>query len=63
MANLDQILNFAIPAILILVVVGFLWTKVLGQFLGPLFVRLWEWMKGNGEKTTQHTGKREIVYD
>jgi hypothetical protein len=63
MAYLDSILNFGIPAILILITLGFLYTKVIQPWVLPLLAKLWEWMKGNKEEGSPATTKREIIYE
>jgi len=58
MGTIDSILNFAVPALIIFVVIGFVWTKLLAP-------SLWPWMKGllDGAKRTgdERRGK-EIIY-
>jgi len=60
MASLDSILNFAIPAILILVAFGFIYTKFLKPWVVPWVISFWEWIQGK-EMPTIHR-KKEIVY-
>jgi len=56
MATFDAILNFAIPTLIILVVVVFIWTK----FLAP---SIWPWLKSTFEGKTISGGRtKEIVY-
>jgi hypothetical protein len=57
----DKILNFAIPALLILVVIAFVWTKMIGAWLGPQLAKFWQWLKGEGE--AQQHKRKEIVYE
>jgi len=64
MASFDETLNFAIPAILILIAIGFIYIKFLQPFVIPMLSRFWEWAKGNAEpvQTIGHN-KREITYE
>lgn len=42
-STLDSILNFAVPTLIILVVIGFVWIKTpLGAWLGPIFSGWWD---------------------
>ena len=66
-SSIDQALNFGIPAILILVVLGFVWTKMLEPWVMPMLVKLWGWAKDQmtkdkGEDGTVTRG-RDIVYE
>jgi len=65
MATLDSFLNFAVPALIILVVVGFVWVKTpLGAWLGPIFSSWWEGLRGGGG--SHHSGgemQRVITYE
>ena len=60
MASLDDILNVAIPIILILIAVGFVWLKLLGPWLGPWLSKMWERL--NNTEINVHR-KKEIVYE
>ena len=61
MSQLDSILNIAIPVLLIVVVCGFVWVKMLEPWFGNHLKRLWEWIKGSSQAQT--TTIKEIVYD
>jgi hypothetical protein len=62
MANLDQILNIAIPTLLFLIVFGYIYTKLLEPWVVPHLRNLWEWIKGGG--TAIHMPqKKEIIYE
>jgi len=58
---LDSILNFAIPALLIVIAFGFVYVKFIGPYVVPWLVQLWEWLKG--KETTTTSGKKEIIYE
>ena len=57
--GLDEILNFVVPAILVLVVCVFIWTKILAP-------TIWPWMKGmldSAKEKGDHARGKEIFYD
>lgn len=56
----DSVLNFIIPALIILIVIGFAWTKLIEPALWPFLKN----MLGIG-KEAAHDAKygKEIVYD
>jgi hypothetical protein len=45
MPTLDQILNFGIPALLIIITLGFLWVKFIEPWCLPMLSKFWEWLK------------------
>lgn len=59
--DIDTILNWAIPALLILIVAGWLYTKLLLPWVVPHIVNAWNRMRDKQEEA-QSTGK-EIVYE
>jgi len=62
--TLDQILNVAVPVVIILIVVGFIWIKFLSSWCTPLLVKFWEWLKSGGTSSVHVlSGKKEIVYE
>ena len=63
MATLDSILNWLVPTILILVVVGFVYTKFISPWVVPHLIRLWEWAKGSSQQESQGIKNKEIVYE
>jgi len=61
MASIDEILNFVVPAVLILIAAGFLYTKFIGPWVVPMLAKLWGWISGSSEEI--HISKRkEISY-
>ena len=54
--NIDSIMNFAVPTLIIFVVIGFIWTKLLSPSLGPWIKSLWDGAKGHDNTS------KEIVY-
>jgi len=58
MAGIDTALNIAVPTILILIVISFVWSKIIDPLLMPHLKKLWEYMNEAGE--TKHT--KEIIY-
>lgn len=63
MATLDSILNFAIPAILILIAVGFVYTKFIQPWVVPHLIKLWEKIRESGNNPQTENTRREIVYE
>ena len=59
--NLDEALNVGIPILLILITLGFVYTKFLEPWVTPHILKLWNKMK---EKTSEELPQRgqEIVY-
>jgi len=62
MATLDDILNVGVPAILILVVVGFIWIKFLNPFVIPMIKNMVEYFKGKNIKVPG-VNRKEISYE
>ena len=60
MPTLDSILNFAIPTLLILIAIGFVYIKFLSP-LTPQIKKILEWLQGNSQ--TQEHRMREITYE
>jgi len=56
--TLDSFLNFLVPTLIILVVIGFIWTRLLSPSIGPWLRSLWD---SAGERGQQMRGKA-IVY-
>ena len=57
-STFDSILNILIPALLIIVVVGFIWIKFLEPWGMPLLKKMWASMSG-----ASLGKKREIEYE
>lgn len=63
MATLDEILNIGVPALLILIILGFLYVKILEPYVVPMFAKLWARItEKREEKETIRYGK-EIIYE
>ena len=61
--NLEDILNFAIPTLLLLIALGFVYVKFLSPWVIPMLSRLWEWAKGTtANRTEGEFRRREISY-
>lgn len=60
MASLDSVLNFVIPAILIVIALGFIWTKFIEPWVLPHAKRFWEYLQGQNSKITR---QKEVVYE
>ena len=58
----DQVLNYGIPILLIVVVLGFLWTKFLKVYVAPFLGDMWDKLKGSNIKNPLKTTK-EISYE
>jgi len=58
--SLDSILNIVIPTLLILVVIGFVWTKLLGPWLGPWISNTWDKMI---HREVPINMRKEIIYE
>ena len=58
MASLDSVLNFAIPALLIAIAIGFIYMKFLEPYLVPLIMKMWNYQS---DKPNEHKQK-EIIY-
>jgi hypothetical protein len=63
MANLDQIMNWGIPTLLLLIAIGFIWTKFLQPWVFPMFAKMWEWIKNSQEPTHNTSNRKEIAYE
>ena len=61
MASIDEILNFVVPAVLILIAAGFLYIKFIGPWVVPMFAKLWEWISGSQDEVRINR-RKEIVY-
>lgn len=59
MGALDSFLNFLVPTLIILIVVGFIWTKILSPVMYPWIRNMLDGAKERGEL---RRGK-EIVYE
>jgi hypothetical protein len=58
----EQFLNYAIPTLIVLAFVAFIWVKTpLGVWLGPHLNNFWLWMKG--ESQAQAKKQRVITYE
>lgn len=64
MASLDEILNVGIPLLLIIIVLGFLWTKFFRPFVLPMLSDMWNKASEKREEAQQNKqyGK-DILYE
>jgi transposase len=62
MTTFDSVLNWLIPTLLILIVIGFAWTKFIQPYVAPLFQKIINYFKGKSEEEGQHKVK-EITYE
>lgn len=66
MATFDSVLNFLVPTLIILVVIGFIWVKTpLGAWLGPILSNWWESIRSGGSNVVSHADytQRIITYE
>lgn len=63
MATLDEILNFGIPALLVIIVLGFLWVKFIEPWVIPMISRLWEKVNEKKEESEQKKYTKDILYE
>lgn len=50
MVTFDEVMNWLMPILVILVVIGFLWIKTpLGSLLGPKLAEFGLWIKGESQ--------------
>ena len=57
--TVDSILNFVMPTLIILAVVGFIWTKLLAPSVWPWIKSMMDGAKEQGE----YARGKEIVYE
>jgi len=60
MGTLDSILNVAVPVVLLLIVIGFLWVKLLSPFVVPMISKLIGNIK---DKKQSISTKKEISFE
>ena len=60
MTTLDSILDFVIPFVLILLFIGFIYTKFLDPWLMPHLKRLIAYLRGEGKEEIK---VKEIIYE
>jgi hypothetical protein len=60
MPTIDEILNFGIPFLLLLIAFGFIYTKFLSPWVVPWLVKFVEWLKGTN---IESSNKKEITYE
>ena len=60
--NLDAFLNFLIPAILLLIALGFVYTKFLKPWVVPHLIQLWEYIQNSNQQREGMVGK-ELAYE
>lgn len=57
----EEVMNIGIPALLIIIVLGFLWIKFLEPWVFPMLSKLWLWISG-AAKTEDVPIRKEISY-
>ena len=58
---MEEALDWGIPALLIIVTLGFIYTKFFEPYVTSLLKKLWEWFKAQNNPEASQKGK-EIVY-
>ena len=62
MGALDSTLGWLIPALLIVVAVGFIYTKFINPWVVPHLIRFWHWLQGR-QQEGDVTRTREITFE
>ena len=60
--TLSQTLGWAIPTLLIVIALGFIYVKFLKPWVMPMLKNLWGWTTKQRE-TSQHHGPREVSFE
>jgi hypothetical protein len=55
-------LDWIIPTILVLIVLGWVWLKLLQPFVFPMLAKWWEWARG-AQQNIHIEKQREITYE
>jgi len=63
MGTFDEILNVAIPFILIAVAVGFFWTKIFEPMLLPMFKKIFAYFQSKSQGSASSPNLKEISYE
>lgn len=58
----DSIMGWAIPALLIIVAIGFVYVKFIKPWFIPLIKDAWDWINGNTSADNHHAEK-QVTYD
>ena len=61
MSAFDDILNVGIPILLVIIVLGFLWVKMIRPWVVPIILSMWERFSNRPQTETKY-GK-DIVYE
>lgn len=56
----SQVLSWGIPALLLIIAVGFIYVKFIGPYVVPLLKRLIDWGKGQQE---ENTAQKELTFE
>ena len=62
MATIAEVLNVAIPLLLLAIAMGFIWTKFIDPWVMPMMKKFWEWLTIQNTPSNQPKGK-EINYE
>ena len=57
--TIDAVLNFTVPALIILIVISFVYSKIFEPLLMPHLRKAWEYMRGENDNSKY----KEIIYD
>jgi hypothetical protein len=61
LADFDSVMNFLVPAVLLLIAAGFIYIKFISPWVVPMLSRLWEWVKGSG--SSERSIRKEISFE
>lgn len=62
MASMAEVLNVGIPLLLLIIALGFIYTKFVDPWVVPMLKKFWEWLMVQNTSTNQPKGK-EIAYE
>ena len=63
MVTLDSALNFIIPALLVIIAVGFVYVKMINPWIVPHLIKLYGWIQNDNPDVLNQPIRREITYD
>jgi hypothetical protein len=63
MTSLEEILNWGIPTLLILIAVGFIYTKFIGPWVMPMLAKIWDSINGTNQESSNNPRMKEISYE
>lgn len=61
MATFDSVLQWLIPALLVVIIAGFAWVKFIQPFVVPMFIKMYNYFKGKPHEESNKS--KEIVFE